>query len=312
MNTATTIGALLNAFWLRPETALWRELDIRAMNDFEFLSPSIDLGCGDGLFSFIRAGGRLSPKFDAFQVVAGLDSFFSNVDVFDAYDPTLALQVVSEPKYKIDVAFDHKENLLRKASHLGLYRDFKVGDANQQLPFADESFSTLFSNIVYWLDDPSSVLSEIARILKKNGRACLMLPNHSLPRYSYYKKYYVDGGRDPKWAFLEKLDRGRFDDNIRQSRSGENWEFLFQQAGLKVARHSMHLSKPVIQMWDIGLRPLFPLLKKMADSLPKDEFERIKSEWVATLHQFVAPIAELDSVLSVDSEPAFHCYVLEK
>ncbi len=47
----------LNAFWLRPETALWRTLDVESMRDFEFVSPSLDLGCGDGTFSFVRGGG---------------------------------------------------------------------------------------------------------------------------------------------------------------------------------------------------------------------------------------------------------------
>ena len=47
----------LNAYWLRPETALWRTLDVEAMRTFKGTSPSLDLGCGDGTFSFIRAGG---------------------------------------------------------------------------------------------------------------------------------------------------------------------------------------------------------------------------------------------------------------
>ncbi|MGO6903974.1 methyltransferase type 11, partial [Rhizobium ruizarguesonis] len=55
---------LLNVFWLRPETALWRYLDIEAMRDFQFIGRSLDFGCGDGLFSFIRAGGEFDPLFD--------------------------------------------------------------------------------------------------------------------------------------------------------------------------------------------------------------------------------------------------------
>lgn len=48
----------LNAYWLRPETALWRTLDVESMKGFEFAAPSLDLGCGDGTFSFIRGGGE--------------------------------------------------------------------------------------------------------------------------------------------------------------------------------------------------------------------------------------------------------------
>lgn len=81
--TTSTLNQLLNVFWLRPETALWREIDIRAMQSFSFKSPSLDIGCGDGIFSFIRAGGKFSSEFDAFQAMSGLDKFFEKVDVFD-------------------------------------------------------------------------------------------------------------------------------------------------------------------------------------------------------------------------------------
>lgn len=109
---------LLNVYWLRPETALWRELDIRAMRQFEFTSPSLDLGCGDGMFSFIRAGGTVSNQFDAFRSVANLDKYFENVDIYDAYEKNEPSIVVKPPGYKIEVAFDHKENLLKKACSL--------------------------------------------------------------------------------------------------------------------------------------------------------------------------------------------------
>lgn len=46
-----SFNQLLNIFWLRPETALWRYLDINTLRDFEFVGHSLDFGCGDGLFS---------------------------------------------------------------------------------------------------------------------------------------------------------------------------------------------------------------------------------------------------------------------
>ena len=130
MTLSTTFDELLNVFWLRPETAMWREIDISAMVPFKIRSPSLDLGCGDGIFSFIRAGGGLDEGFDAFRAVARLDRFFENADVFDAFDESVNPVVTHPPGYRIDCGFDHKENLLRKAKQLGLYSNLKVGDAN--------------------------------------------------------------------------------------------------------------------------------------------------------------------------------------
>lgn len=311
MPTTATFDELLNVFWLRPETALWREIDIRAMQGFDFKMPSLDLGCGDGVFSFIRSGGGFSAEFDAFQTLAGLNRFFENVDVFDAFDPRVSPAVTRPAGHRISFGFDHKANLLGKAGQLGIYESLKQGDANRKLPFADDSLKSVFSNVVYWLDDPQAVFKEVGRVLQPGGRACLMLPNRTFPEFSFYNQLYVKT-KNPQWAFLEKLDRGRFADNIRQSRSGGDWEAMFKRAGLRVAAHKAHLSRAVVQAWDVGLRPLFPVLHRMARAVSPDAFPDIKREWIATLRQFLAPLADLDDSLSTGIEPAFHCYIVEK
>lgn len=311
MAQSTSFDAMLNAHWLRPENAVWRELDIRAMEPFVFQSPSLDLGCGDGTFSFIRAGGRFDESFDVFQTVVNLDRFFENVDVFDAFDESKEAPVTQPAGYAIDCGFDHKQNLLCKAATLGFYRELKCGDANAALPFPDGSFRSVFSNIVYWLEDPQSVITEIARVLRPGGQACLMLPNTTLPEFSFYNQLYVKSS-DPDWAFLETLDRGRFAANIRQARSGSTWETMFKNAGLRVSRHRSHLSKTVVQMWDIGLRPLFPVMRRLVDRVVPGELPAIKRDWVASLRLFLEPMVRMDARLGQGSEPAFHCYTVEK
>lgn len=311
MKTSDTLQQLLNVFWLRPETALWREIDIQVMQSFEMRSPSLDLGCGDGTFSFIRAGGEFDKSFDAFRSVSQLDQFFQNVDIFDSYDENLSSAVTRPPEYRIDVGFDHKMNLLKKAGQLGLYGTLKQGDANQPLPFPEASFNSVFSNIVYWLDSPQDVISEISRILKPGGCACLMLPNTTLPQFSFYNQLYVKGG-DARWKFLEMLDRGRFADNIRQAKSVDEWQAMFEQAGLKIERHHSHLSKLTIQAWDIGLRPLFPVLLEMSNELSPEKLVSIKAKWIQTMRAFLEPLLEIDRTLPGNEQPAFHCFELRK
>jgi SAM-dependent methyltransferase len=307
----SVLDEFLNAYWLRPETALWRTVDVRAMQDFQFASPSLDIGCGDGMFSFIRAGGQLDTNFDAFQATTDLDKFFENVDVFDAFDASVSPLVIRQPDYQIDCGFDHKENLLRKAAALGLYKSVKQGDANTTFPFPDSSFASIFSNIVYWLDNPAEAISEIGRVLAPGGKACLMLPNTTLPEFSFYNQLYVKT-QDERWRFLERMDRGRFTDNIRQAKSAAQWEQLFAAAGLGVDKHVAHLSGPLIKIWDVGMRPLFPTLMRMTRAIPQSELPGIKREWIETLKHFLAPIAELDDSLGSGKQAAFHCYILKK
>jgi SAM-dependent methyltransferase len=290
---------LLNVFWLRPETAMWRACDIQAMAPFNFTSPSLDLGCGDGIFSFVRAGGQLGGDFDAFRSMGNLDKFFQNADVFDHYN------------HEIDVGFDHKRALLNKAEELGLYSELRLGDGNGALPFVDKSFRTVFSNIVYWLNDPAFSLGEIRRILVTGGQACLLLPDSTLPDFSFYNRYYKRSG-DQRFQFLDLLDRGRLSDNIKHGKSDKEWRALFEAAGLSVASHVQHLSGTIVQIWDVGLRPLFPVLKKMTDRIESSELLPLKREWIEICHSFVAPLVALDADLAARSAATFHCYTLER
>jgi len=302
---------LLNVYWLRPETALWRAIDINAMKEFSFRSPSLDLGCGDGIFSFIRAGGNFDSTFDAFQAVSNLESFFNKIDIYDIYKNDISPVITQQSQYRIDYAFDHKENLLKKAKSLGLHKEFIVGDANRTLPFNDNTFNSIFSNIIYWLDDPSLALGEIARILRPGGECCIMVPNITFIDFSFYYDLYIKQ-KDPRFAFLENLDRGRITDNIKHAKDEREWHRLIDKSGLKIVHHGMHLSKTTVQIWDIGMRPLFPVLYKMVSSMNTTLVQDIKKQWIETFSLFLKPFIGLDGELNSDIQPGFHCFILGK
>jgi SAM-dependent methyltransferase len=302
---------LLSAYWLRPETALWRACDIRAMSTFRMESPSLDLGCGDGVFSFVRAGGAFTDDFDVFQAVDNVERFFENVDVYDAFDPRFRAGIERKPKYRIDLGLDHKANLLNKARALELYGELKVADANARLPLPDESFRSVFSNIVYWLDDPVHALSEIRRVLRTDGTACVLLPNETLREFSFFWTHHKKTG-NPDFEFLSLLDRGRLADNVRQVRSTAEWLEVIRGAGLQVREHRQYLARPIVQIWDVGLRPLFPALVKMAEAVPAERMPQIKRTWLDSLDPLLRPFVQMDPGIDASSEPAFHCFVLCK
>ena len=80
-----TFRAFLNIHWLRPEAAFMKTYDYAQLRSLEMPAPSLDMTCGDGISSFIWAGGRFGADFDMYQSVAA-DGFFDNADVFDHYD----------------------------------------------------------------------------------------------------------------------------------------------------------------------------------------------------------------------------------
>lgn len=215
MNTERILTNFLNAYWLRPETALWRTLDVVAMRDFKFASPSLDMGAGDGTFSFLRAGGEFDNRFDVFLDVDNLDSYFDNVDVYDSWHGDRNITVTKKAEYQIDYALDHKMSLMKKAERLGFYKNFVEADANKRLPFPDGSFRSVFSNMIYWLDDPKHAFEEIHRVLTDEGVCCVMLPDTHFLHSSFYYELYESKGRPANFKFLELIDRGRLSDNLK-------------------------------------------------------------------------------------------------
>jgi hypothetical protein len=61
------IKEFLNAYWLRPETAIWRTMDSNFLKGTKFESPMLDLGCGDRIFSFVNFGGKTDIDFDVYK-----------------------------------------------------------------------------------------------------------------------------------------------------------------------------------------------------------------------------------------------------
>ena len=141
-----------------------------------------------------------------------------------------------------------------------------------------------------------------------------MLPNSTMPIFSFYNALYIKANRED-FGFLKYLDRGRHASNIKVAKSFKEWKAIIDKSGLRIVEHKTHLSKTVMQIWDIGLRPLFPVLIKLVRAVEdKERLLSIKQEYVELLMRFLQPIFELEMGGKLDQgqEKAFHYFVLEK
>lgn len=294
----------LNVYWLRPETALWRTIDCVKMEKIKFEKPIIDIGCGDGIFSFIRAGGQFGSGFDMYSSVGNLDQFFENVDIYNVFNENNSIYaLLQKQKYKIDVGLDWKQPLLDKAEFLGLYDKLIRHDANYKLPLEDHSFNTVFSNTVYWLDNAEGALKEFARIVTDKGKIILMLPDKNIRDYFIYNHYLKNKSL---WAKL--LDRGRYE-QMKKCYSYDEWGKIFSNANLEVIFHDMNISQQFFKFWDIGLRPLSPVLIKMANSLGETKRKKMKEEWLKICFEICKPFLE-EELKRKDN--VFHLFVLKR
>lgn len=293
----------LNVNWLRPESALWRALDSTLTSKYEINPPSLDLGCGNGIHSFITAGGNFSLDYD-WYINTNVGGFFENKDIYDAYNVSNISNFISEqPRYKFTFGLDHKKNLCEQARQLNFYDEVILYDANKTLPFENSQIKTVFSNILYWLNNPKRALEEINRILVGGGIALLFVPDIKFKDYciTYHWK-------EQNSQLLKKLNRGR-SESMQWETSYEDFSHIVENMGFRIIEHKEYLSRLTLQIWDIGLRPISPYLIKMANKLSPEDRRTIKLEWIETIYELSLPIYEMD--LNCE-KGGFHFFVLEK
>ena len=301
---------LVNCYWLRPESAVFRYLDFINSKKFKFKSPSLDMGCGDGVLSFIRNGGEFTDDFSVFINSGNTKDFFKNIDVFNTHKENIKKFIKKKPKIKIDYGLDHKINLLKKSKQLNLYNNLIHADANEIIPFEDGKFNSIFSNVLYWLKDPINSIKEITRILKKGGKLCIFIPSENIIKNSFYFKYYKLN-KNNKYKFLRFIDRGKFSNNqMRSLTKIKIYEKNFKKLKLKIITKKKYMSDRYVKIWDIGFRPFFPVFNEILKNLKAQKKKYFKNLWIKNLNRFILPIIFLEKKEKKSFN--FYCYILEK
>lgn len=300
------LRSFLNAYWLRPENALWMAIRSQVLAACELTRPSLDLCCGDGIFSFLHSGGRFGPTFDVFSSVGGLDRVRSeHHDIFDHIDDGYAPRVLTPPQTRWDVGCDGKASLLGRAARLDLFDRLVEHDANEPLPFEDGEFATVYCNSAYWIAHIDGFLGELRRITRDGGQIILHLKLDSMRGYNLERHRSLLGNR-----FCDLIARGRLDCWPTLA-DRTTWEKRFERAGLTVVDERAFISRTQAHIWDIGLRPLAPMLIRMANGLSPELRASVKQEWIETLMDLAEPFCRpCVDLFGGQDEPAEVQYVL--
>jgi SAM-dependent methyltransferase len=281
----------LNVSWLRPESALWDAIASEVIAKTNLDPPVLDLGCGDGIFSFITQGGTLAETVDRYV------------------DPvTIETGIRHRPEKTFSCGLDGNEASLAIARQLGFYHTTTRHTIRNKLPFPDETFQSVFSNILYWLDYPKSILMEINRVLISNGKAVFCVPNENFFNYckSYRWSHYKD---DATSAVMHYLNQGREKD-IKWRPTGEELHETIDEAGFIVEHDTAYLSQPVLTFWDTGLRPIFPYLKRLVTEVNPEVRFTVKKAWVESVYDMLAWMLVLED--QQHSTGGFNCLELKK
>ncbi len=297
------VRAHLDAYWLRPESALWDCIAARYLGiALKGRSDIVEIGIGNGFFSFLLFGGRFAPEFDWFYSV-NTQGFWNNEDIFD-HDSEVSLDrfVTKAPDIRLSLGLDHKQTLLNQAARLGFVDELLQHDCNQPLP-AGKSYQTAYSNMLYWLNDPIGAMHNIGRALKPGGEFVTVFPNSD-----FYKHCLSYVRKDPLWTLL---NRGRAS-HIMWHMDIPEFKRKIREGGVfELKSVTKYLAPSTLRVWDVGLRPISVPLIKMVSALAPETRQEIKAEWCATFEKFAIPLL-MDEIESGATAGGYNLVVLKK
>lgn len=303
----------LNLWWLRPENALAltsyvvHGVDLKPHNGQRFG----DFACGDGVNTFFKCGGRFSPEFDIF--LAGISGQSTKevaaqqVDVFDFYDDQYLPKIQDKPDCRYAAGTDYKENLLKKAAHLDFYERLHLADLRDDVIDIDaQSLDRIYCNSLYWVAETQQALNQLMTKLALGGELVVDVFTTAKKELDFGRMF---GNTTPQWQ--EMLNRGRQVTNPGL-RSESGWVDLFESVGLEIIEVRNILPAAITHIWNFGLRPIFPMLNKMAASITPENRQEIKAEWVAVFKDLMLPVLISPETFSQDPLNYRLQYVLKR
>ncbi len=190
---------LLSFSWAVPSDIILRSCEAIVWSTHRFVGPVLDIGCGEG-----------------------------NIG-----------EVVFWNQGQIDIGMDLDPEGIQRATGSSKYKKLIVGDA-RKIPLPSSSVKTVVSNSTFEHIEESDTkaISEVSRVLKKNGLFFLTVPSD---RYKETLESYIKNPKEFAWYNSRVM-------HYRYRTLGE-WEKLLKKNRLKIISHQYYFSKKIIPIW---------------------------------------------------------------
>lgn len=266
-------------YWLKPFDAVNDTANAWALRRFSWEEPILEIGGGDGMFSFIMQGGEFAFGDDRyFQCDPGRGG-----DIFDVYTEGKPLQIRKKAGLTYAVGVDLKVSHLQKARETGLYQEMK-SSAPEKIPLGDSRFQTVFLYLFHGLSDYEKTLREARRVIRPRGKLLMVAFNDTVGRYFIchkLKEFFNRKGWRGLARFWDRLDGGRYQEIGGLAKSLPEWEALLEKTGFRLNTTYAQVSPGAWRVYDIQTRPFFRTLIRWTSGLEKIHLRRlVKFIWL--------------------------------
>ena len=203
----------LKTYWFAPPVALWRAVEIRTAARERYMSPLLDLGCGDGLVARLLFG-----------------------------------VCVDDGGILVDVGCDPWPEQLRKAARAGIYRHVDMAEGSH-LPYSDAAFATVFCNsVLEHIPDVEPVLREVRRVLRADGRFIFTVPSDAFRvLLDGYVRRWKNGDRSGAESYATAVDTWL---EHHHYHTPEEWAEILHSVGLEQLLALYYMPASAVGLWD--------------------------------------------------------------
>lgn len=293
----------LSIYFLKPFDAVNDTLTAMLLKRLNWNGKVVEIGAGDGEFSYIMHGGKFPLWYDRFLQVD-----ISRKDIFSAYESVNFsdnLPIPAHPHYAISI--DERFFHTKKIKHIG-FAKLPLCANYEYLPIRSNTVETVFYYIPHGLKDHKKAIIEVRRILVDGGNLLILLYNISFK--DYFLCYRLWKKMEIKWlkSFFLSLDNGRFEELTSLAKTLDEWKHFFKDNGFELEKTYCGLTRIAWAFYDIQTRPFLRPLIFFFNSLPLPIRTFFKFMWIALWYPIIVIFYILFSNDILKTDPQ-NCYL---
>ena len=295
-------------YFLKPFDAVNDSLTSDILLKLDWDGGVVELGSGDGEFSYVMHGGSFPIWYDRY-----LDTNLSKQDMFDTHTDG-KLKISKKLSYpNIILAIDARENHVKKILEIGFAKS-ALCSAYESLPLPDASVEKIFYYTPHGLNSHEDSINEAIRVLEPKGKMLILLYDSVFKDAFVCKRLSERISNKTISDYFRRLDNGRYDEITNLSRSKEEWLEYFGSKGLRCVDNHTGLSTFAWRCYDIQTRPVLRWLIRLFNFFPLWARTILKTIWMLSWFPFLVIFYLLFSnqYLKISKNSCYFSFELEK
>ena len=267
----TRLWRYQSLYFLKPNDAVNDTLTSSLLCRLDWTGPIVEIGSGDGVFSYIMHGGAFPLDFDRYLLTD-----LSKQDIYDDHRDDVIHPAVRLDYPNITLAIDAKQSHVDKIAEIGFAKQAKLA-SYESLPLASSSVAKVFYYTPHGLNNHEEAIREAARIVAPGGSMLILLFDSKI-KSSFICHRLAGFLPGAAGRYFSRLDNGRHDEIMSLAKSPLQWENYFSNHRFVVEKKYSGLSTFAWKVYDTQTRAILKILIRIFGSLP-----RPLRTWVKTI-----------------------------